>query len=165
MLRFPFLPQRWVDLLFLNRKLGITMKRSIQQTNVFLIHAHHDKETVLKLHQRMAKDGIHAWLDSENLQPGQDWQHEIRKAILKCDVVLVCLSHKFNEQQGYRHEELKLAIEKAKLLDDAVFIIPVRLEACDLPECLQHLHRVDLFQPYGYKRLLSALQKLEKSKE
>jgi hypothetical protein len=134
-----------------------------QQITVFFTYAHHDKKTVFKLYQRMVKDGINVWLDSEKLEPGQNWQHEIRKAILKSDVVLVCLSNKFNEQQGYRHEELKLALEKAKLLDDQVFIIPVRLEKCDLPECLHHLHRVDLFEEGGYQKLLHALQQFEKS--
>jgi len=132
--------------------------------NVFLIYAHHDKKAVFKLYQRIVKHGIHIWLDSKNLQPGQDWQHEIRKAILKSDIVIVCLTRRFNEQQGYRHEELKIALEKANLLDDKVFIIPVRLENCDMPECLQHLHRVDLFEAAGYKKLIHALREHDQSK-
>ena len=137
------------------------MKSSTQQITVFLIHAHQDKETVFKIYQRLFKDGFDVWLDSEKLEPGQNWQREIRKAILKSDAVLVCLSQNFNEQHGYRHEELKLALEKAKLLDDRVFIIPVRIEDCDMPECLKHLHRVDLFEPLGYKKMIGALQQLE----
>jgi len=126
---------------------------------VFLVHAHNDKEAVHKLYTRLIKDGVCAWLDAENLQPGQDWQNEIRKALLKSDVVIVCLSRQFDKQQGYRHEELKIALEKAKLLiDDDVFIIPVRLEKCDMPESLQHLHRVDLFETGVYKKLLRALR-------
>jgi hypothetical protein len=135
------------------------MKRSKHRNNVFLIHAHVDKEAVHKLYTRLIKDGIHAWLDAKNLQPGQDWQQEIRKAILKSDVVVVCLSHVFDQQQGYRHEELKIALEKAQLLtDNEIFIIPVRLEKCDMPEALRHLHRVDLFETGGYKKLILALR-------
>ena len=135
------------------------MKRPTQQNNVFLIHAHSDKEIVHKLYIRLIKDGMHVWLDAENLQPGQDWQHEIRKAILKSDVVIVCLSRGFDQQQGYRHEELKIALEKAKLfISDEIFIIPVRLEKCDMPEALRHLQRVDLFEKSGYKKLLRALR-------
>lgn len=133
------------------------MTRLKRQVSVFFTYAHHDKKTIFKLYRRMLKNGIDIWLDSESLLPGQNWQHEIRKAILKSDIVLVCLSQKFNEQQGYRHEELKFALEKARLLDDQVFVIPVRLEKCDMPECLRHLHRVDLFGPAGYKKLLRAL--------
>ena len=57
------------------------MKQSTQKVNVFLVYAHRDKEIVRKLHQRMARDGINAWLDAQKLRPGQDWQHEIRKAM------------------------------------------------------------------------------------
>jgi hypothetical protein len=135
------------------------MKRSTQQVNIFLIYAHGDKETVRKLHQRLARDGINAWLDSQNLQPGQDWQHEIRRAILHSDLVLVCLTRAFDKQPGYRHEELKIALERARFLEeDKVFIIPVRMEECEMPATLSHLHRVDLFEPGGYKKLVRALQ-------
>ena len=135
------------------------MKRSLQQLNIFLIYAHSDKETVRKLHQRLVRDGIRAWLDAQNLQPGQDWQHEIRKAILCSDRVLVCLTQQFNKQPGYRHEELKIALEKSKLLEDgSVFIIPVRLEDCRMPDSVSHLQRVDLFEPGGYKKLVRALR-------
>jgi len=137
-----------------------------QQTKVFLIHAHSDREAVHKLYHRLVKDGVNAWLDAEDLQPGQDWQHEIRRAILKSTIVIVCLSRGFDRQQGYRHEELKIALEKANLLsDDEIFIIPVRLEKCDMPDSLRHLHRVDLFEPDGYKKLIHALQKRVVPKE
>ncbi len=131
----------------------------MKQLNLFLIHAHSDREAVHKLYTRLVKDGIHVWLDIENLLPGQNWQREIRKIILKSDIVIVCLSSGFNEKKGYRHKELKLALERAKLIvDDDIFIIPVRLEKCDMPEALRHLHRVDLFETGGYKKLLHTLR-------
>ena len=105
------------------------MKSSTQKENIFLIHAHCDKKIVHKLYTQIIRDGINAWLDTRRLQPGKDWQNEIRNTLLKSDVVIVCLSRGFNKQQGYRHEELKLALEKANFIpDNDVFIIPVRLE-------------------------------------
>ena len=102
---------------------------------------------------------MHGWI-RKNCWPGQNWEHEIRKAILKSDVVIACLSKGFNKQKGFRHEELKIALEKANLIpEDETFIIPVRLEICDMPESLRHLHRVDLFERGGYKRLIRALQR------
>lgn len=132
---------------------------------VFLCHAHNDKAAVHKLYQRIIKDGINAWLDAEKLQPGQDWEYEIRKAILKSDVVIVCLSRAFNKQHGYRHEELKIALERALLLSEGeIFIIPARLEKCAVPESLRHLHRVDLFEDDGYKKLLRTIRKYVSTK-
>ena len=136
------------------------MTLSKRQVYVFLIYAHGDKDNVHNLYTNIAKNGIEAWLDAEKLLPGQDWDHEIRKAIIKSQLVIVCLSKHFNKQKGYRHEELKIALEKAALLPDGeIFIIPARLEKCDLPKSLSHLHRVDLFEANGYKKLMHALRK------
>jgi hypothetical protein len=117
-----------------------------------------DRDVVHKLYERLVGDGLDVWLDAKRLHPGQAWRDEIRNALLKCDTVVVCLSRGFDKQRGYRHEELKLALRKAGFMPAGeVFIIPVRLEECDTPEVLRHLHRVDLFKPGGYKRLVDAL--------
>ena len=138
----------------------LQMTRSKRQKQAFLIYAHSDRKAVHNLYAHIVKDGVKAWLDAERLLPGQDWQREIRQAILTSDVVIVCLSREFNKQQGYRYEELKIALEKSKLLvDNEIFIIPVRLEKCDMPESLRYLHRVDLFEAGGYKRLIRALRR------
>jgi hypothetical protein len=135
------------------------MSESKRSLGVFLCYAHRDRQTVHKFYERLVRDGAQVWLDVERLRPGQDWEREIRKAILKSNVVVVCLSREFNKQRGYRHEELKIASEKAKLLSSSdIFIIPVRLEKCDMPESLQHLQRVDLFEAGGYKKLIQALR-------
>ena len=137
------------------------MEESLEKTSVkvFLCHAHSDRETVRTLWSRLKRDGVEAWLDRENLQPGQNWEREIRTAILKSDVIIICLSKGFNEQGGFRHKELKTALKKAEVIpEDQVFIIPARLEECDTPESLTHLHRVDLFKAGGYKRLIRALR-------
>ena len=135
------------------------MKATKLQKSAFLIYAHADREVVRRLYRRMTRDGIHTWLDVDRLRPGQNWQAQIRKALLRSDVVVVCLSTNFNDKHGYRHEELKLALEKASLLtNDEIFIIPLRLERCDMPESLRHLQRVDLFEPDGYQKLIQALR-------
>ena len=134
------------------------MTKPKQRTHIFLIHAHKDRAKVYKLYKRLSRDGVNVWLDAERLQPGQDWRKEINQALLGSAVVVVCLTGNFDKQRGYRHEELQLALEKARALpEDEIFVIPVRLESCDLPESLRHLHRVDVFKPGGYKKLLQAL--------
>ena len=138
-----------------------SIKRHI---NIFIIHAHRDREAVHDLYVRLARDGFKPWLDAEKLLPGQNWEYEICKAILKSNVVIVCLSQQFDEQKGFRHEELKIALKKAEVLPvEDIFIIPVRLEKCNMPDSLHHLHRVDLFKTDGYKKLIHALRKCEES--
>ncbi len=131
-----------------------------KQLQVFLLYARWDEETVRQLYQRIIKEGAKVWLDRENILPGQDWQYEIRKAIQGSDIVIVCLSRQFNRQGGYRHEELKIALAKARSLPEGCsFIIPARLEECDLPDSLRRWQRVDLFETRGYKDLVNALRR------
>ena len=104
------------------------------------------------------QEGADVWLDKEKLLPGQDWVYEIRNAIHNSDLVIACLSRQFNKQGGFRHEELKIAVERANSFREGqTFIIPARLELCELPDSLRRWQCVDLFETDGYKSLLSAL--------
>jgi hypothetical protein len=143
---------------FVLRLKDILMKLA-KQLQLFLLHARSDEKAIRRLYRRLTKDGAHVWLDREKLLPGQDWQYEIRQAIHSSDIVIACLSEQFNRQGGYRHEELRIAVEKASSLPEGnVFIIPARLEPCDLPGALQRWQCVDLFAEDGYKRLIGVLK-------
>ncbi|MGZ9234056.1 MAG: toll/interleukin-1 receptor domain-containing protein [Anaerolineales bacterium] len=131
-----------------------------KQLRVFLLHARSDEEGVRRLYNYLVKAGANVWLDQEKILPGQDWEYEIHKAIHNSDIVVVCLSKQFNNQGGYRHEELRIALEKANSISEGkIFIIPARLEKCDLPEPLRRWQRVDLFEENGYRKLLNVLKK------
>jgi len=131
-----------------------------QQLRIFLLYAHSDQEVVRRLYQRLGKDGASVWLDEKRILPGQDWEYEIRKAIHGSDMIIVCLSRQFIKQGGYRHQELKIALERAKSLPESeIFLVPARLEKCDMPKSLRRWQRVDLFEMNGYGKLLSALKK------
>ena len=138
------------------------MTISKRQKKIFLTYAHSDKKTVRQLYYRMARNHLQAWLDEKELLPGQNWKREIRQAILRSDIVLVCLSRKFSEQGGYRHEELRIALERASSLpEDQIFMIPVRLERCEVPELLRQWQYVDLFEADGFIKLLGVLKELD----
>jgi hypothetical protein len=136
------------------------MTGSKPQQQIFLTYAHRDKKAVLKLYDCLIRNRIKVWLDEQELLPGQNWQYEIRQAILRSDIVIVCLSRQFNKQGGFRHEELKIVLEKAGSIPEGeIFLIPVRLEECRVLEPLSRWQYVDLFEADGYKRLLVTLRK------
>jgi len=126
---------------------------------VFLCHAHADRDPVRALYTRLTNDGVDAWLDKEKLLGGADWEYEIRNAVRESDVVIVCHSAQFN-QRGFRQKEVKIALEEAELLPKGeIFIIPVRLEECEVLEDLKRWHWVDLFESDGYEMLMRALRR------
>lgn len=131
-------------------------KRSLQ---VFLCHASNDKPIVKKLYERLINDGIDAWLDKEKLIPGQNWKIEIQKAVKNSDIVIVCLSSQSINKEGFIQKEIKFALDVAdEKADGTIFIIPARLEDCDVPERISQFHWVDLFSDDGYEWLLKALR-------
>ena len=136
------------------------MKSSKPQKQVFLTYAHRDNKAVRKLYDNLTRNRIKVWLDEQELLPGQNWQYEIRQAILRSDIVIVCLSRQFNKQGGFRHKELRIVLEKAGSVPEGeIFLIPVRLEACRVLQPLSRWQYVDLFEADGYKGLLLTLRK------
>jgi hypothetical protein len=137
------------------------MPKSKRPLKVFLCHARMDSASVRALYNYLLRDGMDVWLDNEELEAGQDWEYEIRKAIRNSDVVIICLSQQFSRQRGYRQKELRIALDEATLMPEGqIFIIPVRLEECDMPESLRRWQRVDLFKAGGYGKLLRAIRRV-----
>ncbi len=125
---------------------------------IFLCHSSADKEAVRRLYHRLRADGFNPWFDEEDLLPGQDWQLEIPKAVRSSTIVLVCLSRFSVNKSGYIQKEIKYALDVAdQQPEGAIFIIPVRIEECIVPDRLSQWQWVDLFEEQGYSRILRAL--------
>lgn len=134
------------------------MAEASHPLRIFLCHSSDDKQAVRDLYQRLRADGFDPWLDEENLLPGQDWQRKISEAVDGADVVLVCLSRSSITRKGYVQKEIKFALDVAdKQPEDTIYLVPLKLEECDIPERLRRWHSVNLFEPAGYNRLQDAL--------
>jgi hypothetical protein len=129
-----------------------------QLLRVFLCHSSDDKQEVRRLYQRLLSDGFDPWLDEEKLLPGQEWEHEITKAVRHSDVVIVCLSTGSINKNGYVQKEIRYALDVAdEQREGTIFLIPLRLEECESPVRLRRWHWVDLFEDKGYERLKQSL--------
>jgi DNA-binding winged helix-turn-helix (wHTH) protein len=130
-----------------------------RRLRVFLCHSSKDKPIVRNLYSRLRNDGIDPWLDEENLLPGQDWQQVIPKAVRTNDVVVICLSNEAITKSGYVQKEIKYALDVAdEQPEGTIFLIPLKLERCDMPERLSRWQWVNLFEDNGYERLMLALK-------
>jgi len=130
-----------------------------RKLNIFLCHASKDKEIVRKLYHRLKADGINPWLDEENLLIGQRWQNEIPKAVRHADAVLICLSNNSLDSKGFFQREIQFALDEVnRQPEGTMYLMPLRLEECQVPDELGEWHREDLFEQTGYPRLLAALR-------
>ncbi len=125
---------------------------------VFLCYSSGDKKIIRELYHNLRRDGFNPWLDEEDLLPGQDWRAEISKTVRTSDVVLVCLSKEAVSKRGYVQKEIKIALDIAdEQPEGAIYLIPLRLEECSVPERLTKQQWVDIYEKTGYERLKRSL--------
>ncbi|MBK9780389.1 MAG: toll/interleukin-1 receptor domain-containing protein [Anaerolineales bacterium] len=112
--------------------------------------------------QLMGEGWIDIWRDEKNLLPGQDWRVKIEEAVEEADVVIICLSNHSVSKEGHVQKELRYAREIAlEKPEDAIFLIPLRLEECEVPRGLRFYQWVDYFgesKDSSYKALVTSLE-------
>ena len=85
-------------------------------------------------------------MDEENILPGQDWNLEIEQAVKATDAVVVCVSSISVTKEGYLQKELRRVFQIAEeKLEGAIFVLPVRLEECQMPRQLRDKQFLDYF--------------------
>jgi formylglycine-generating enzyme required for sulfatase activity len=129
------------------------------QPRIFLCHASEDKARVEALYHQLQAAGYHPWLDKHDLLPGQDWWTEIERVISDpFNLVVVCLSDNSTSKRGVVQREIARALDVLEEMpEETIYLIPARLEACQVPRRLVGLHWVNLFEPGGFERLRGAL--------
>lgn len=135
------------------------MQNPTHRLSVFLSHASDDKPAIRQLYQRLIEKGFDVWLDEKKLIPGQVWNIEIQKAVQNSDAIIICLTRHSITKEGYVQKEIRAAIDKAKEKPEGtIFLIPARLEECEIPFRLKKYQYVDLYAPDGFSKLVQALQ-------
>ena len=138
--------------------------------HVFLSYCRDNADEVRRLHGELIAAGETVWWDQDIL-PGQDWKLEIRKAMKDAYAVVLCLSEETADRitTGIYPEVLDAIRAYRQYAPGSIFLIPVRLSACDLPfieiddtRTLDRLQFVDLFpdssRGLGLQKLLKSLQ-------
>lgn len=124
---------------------------------IFISYAREDKEFVDRIVRDMEAGGVlDAWLDREDIRPGEDWVGSIGRAIKACSsFVLVITSYASKSRKVA--QELYLADQYDKM------IFPLLLQTCELSEEMKLLlsarQWIDFEGDYagGIRTLLAAL--------
>ena len=123
-----------------------------------------------KLRLDLVKAGHEVWWD-QDIEPGRNWPLEVNTAIRRAYAVIICFSEKseLRSRSGI-FSELAQAIEIFKTLspENSVYLIPIRLSECVIPQLLLNENRsfsaiehLDLFhrnRRQAFNRLLKALE-------
>ncbi|MCX6583585.1 MAG: toll/interleukin-1 receptor domain-containing protein [Candidatus Aminicenantes bacterium] len=134
---------------------------------VFICYAHEDKKYAEELYQNLEAKGLMPWLDNKKLKPGDYWEERIEEAIKQVDYFVVLISKSLNNgMQGFVAQEIDLALKRREIGNtNKRFIIPVKIEECDVVEKLEKIHAIDLYAKNGIKELIDNIQEDFKKKD
>lgn len=131
---------------------GINEKKLL----VFISHASEDTNIAKKLAEKLRVDSFDPWLDFERVHAGQNWEFENEKAMRSSDAIVLCFSNLSINKEGGIQKEYKHAMDiRDEKPDGTIFVIPVRLDDCELPHYLRGVRFVDF--PKEYEKLVAAL--------
>jgi hypothetical protein len=106
-----------------------------EKLRVFISHCAADRLFASALYQELKQeDWLEPWLDVENLQPGQNWELEILKAIHHADVALVCLSKNTLPLTGFFKRETSQILDLTRERSEEEYgILLLRLDETPIP--------------------------------
>lgn len=141
---------------------GTVAFRPREERRVFLSYVRENAPQAERLYDAFAAAGFNPWMDIRKLQPGQNWRRCIERSIATSDFFLPCFSRDALLKRSMFHRELRYALDCSSDMPlDDTFVIPVRLEACDLPRRIEsQIQYVDLYPDWdaGVASLIRALR-------
>jgi len=104
---------------------------------VFLAYVKEDETRCARLYFELEAAGFSPWMDMRKLLPGQNWPRAIQSAIETSDFFVACFSSNSVSKRGEFQAEIRYALDCARRVPlDQIFIVPVRLDACDVPRAV-----------------------------
>lgn len=132
-----------------------------KRTALFISHATpEDNHFVRWLGAKLTAMGYEVWADVMRLHGGIDWAHELETALKTraVKVLLVCTQEGL-AKRGVRNE-IEMATNLARQLDDDSFIIPLRLEPYEAIFRIAHAQYIDFKRSWaaGLAELIELLR-------
>lgn len=129
------------------------------EPRIFLSYATEDREKVNPIHQQLANTGLRPWIDYKDIVGGEDWDRSIKQAIHNAPIFIACLSQNSVNKRGFIQREVNQALDIAQeMLPQDIYIIPLMLENCEMPERLARYQAVRLYEADGWSRLFNAIE-------
>ena len=130
---------------------------------IFISTVNEDSKTAENLFDFLVLYKYNPWLYFKNLLPGQQWDYEIRRELKKSDFIILLFSKTSVYRRGYIQREFRLALEYCEeRLDTDIFIIPCKIDDCEMPDPFKKFQWIDLRNPDSLGRLLGALNSQRK---
>jgi len=138
----------------------IALEPTEEEWDVFISYSYKDSAIIQEIVADLKKQGIRYWLDTEQLQPGDNISQKIEKGLKRSKSVMPCLSDN-QLKSGWSRAEYTAILNKLIRGSSEQKVIPLILDDLkdqDIPPLLSDLQYVRRSDKREYERLLSFLK-------
>lgn len=126
-----------------------------KKPDIFISYTQKDESIVRELTKELSLEGFKPWIKTEF--PSGNVQRTAPHPI-EADLFLVCLSNNAVDSKGRLEASMQRDLSQLwQRIHSSTFLIPIRLEDCQVPESLKAFEPIDLFAEDGRARLLEAI--------
>jgi hypothetical protein len=128
---------------------------------IYISHVMQDLAAAREIYDELERAGFRPWLAANDVVPGENWKELSLRQLSHAAVAVFLVSNALVHRRGidqFFWDEVRAAFLVRQRRQDALPIIPVRLEPCELIEEFLGVMSVDWFAPDGQERLLRALR-------
>jgi len=124
---------------------------------VFIAHASEDKKVAKKIANDLTKNGYQVWFDEWEIKVGDSIVDKINKGI-KDTAYMIVLFSKNSVDKPWVKKEMNAGLIK-ELERKKVYILPAKLDQCEIPPLFSDKHYADFIISYkkGIKEIYNAL--------
>ncbi len=98
----------------------------MEKPDIFISYSHRDekyKDELLRHLSLIERQGLANFWDTRQIQPGDEWDKEIKKAISQAEIAILLISADYLASDYIQDSELPLLLERAKL--GSTIILPI----------------------------------------
>lgn len=102
---------------------------------VFISYAREDFEFAEEIYGYLEVNNFIPWMDKKRLMIGDRWENQIMTELKIADFIILLLSKTSVAKRGFVQREFKYALKYAEeKLNSDIFILPIKLDDCQVPE-------------------------------
>ncbi|HVN21058.1 MAG TPA: toll/interleukin-1 receptor domain-containing protein [Dongiaceae bacterium] len=110
---------------------------------VFISHSRQNASAALRLHERLKQRGLQPWLDTCELDLGEDWNQRVAAAIEGAGAFVVLVGPDPEPDRSQRYEWAQIT-DHEFYLDEKKPMIPVVIGAAEMPGFLRTRHALNV---------------------
>jgi hypothetical protein len=131
---------------------------------VVIFYGEPDRAKAEKARALLRRHGIDAWLASRDLRAGEKWFDRIRNVLVGANRVLILVSSRTVSRDGELQHEIRDVMKlEQKKAPDGRFVLPGRLDDCEMHPLLNEFHWIDLITSGDWARLPAEVREQEGS--